>query len=187
MTLKPPAARGPSSDKPALGCCASEQSWSLDSLMPLYPGSCWGVSICHFNCWPSCSPRRRSRQGSEAGQYGSWHTLLNEEQMRLYMPIFSRAAHSLCQNYGVSQTLGHRNSDLLSRFHQIRMKLKLKKNQNNKLKCILNSFQQWICFVFVCAYVCGVKLTIHLQLVWGQENMDLYIHSSIRLHGVVLN
>jgi hypothetical protein len=27
----------------------------------------------------------------------------------------------------------------------------------------------------------------HLQRVRGQENVDLYIHSPIRLHGVVLN
>jgi hypothetical protein len=31
----------------------------------------------------------------------------------------------------------------------------------------------------------GVKLTTHLQLV-RQENVDLYIHSPICLHGVVL-
>jgi hypothetical protein len=33
----------------------------------------------------------------------------------------------------------------------------------------------------------GVKLTTHLQLVRGQENVYLYIHYPIRLHGVVLN
>jgi hypothetical protein len=32
-----------------------------------------------------------------------------------------------------------------------------------------------------------VKLTTHLQLGRGQENVDLYIHSPLRLHGVVLN
>jgi hypothetical protein len=32
-----------------------------------------------------------------------------------------------------------------------------------------------------------VKLTTHLQLVPRQENMNLSIHSSIHLHGVVLN
>jgi hypothetical protein len=32
-----------------------------------------------------------------------------------------------------------------------------------------------------------VKQTTHLQLCRGQENVDLYIHSPIRLHGVMLN
>jgi hypothetical protein len=32
-----------------------------------------------------------------------------------------------------------------------------------------------------------VKLTTHLQLCRGQEYVDLYIHSPIRLHGVMLN
>jgi hypothetical protein len=33
----------------------------------------------------------------------------------------------------------------------------------------------------------GVKLTTHLQLVPRARNVDLYIHSHIRLHGVMLN
>jgi hypothetical protein len=33
----------------------------------------------------------------------------------------------------------------------------------------------------------GVKLTTHLQLMSGQEYVDLYIHSPMRLHGIVLN
>jgi hypothetical protein len=36
----------------------------------------------------------------------------------------------------------------------------------------------------------GLKLTTHLltsNSCRGQENMDLYIHSPIRFHGVVLN
>jgi hypothetical protein len=33
----------------------------------------------------------------------------------------------------------------------------------------------------------GVKLTTHLQLGQGQENVDLYVHSPIILHGVMLN
>jgi hypothetical protein len=32
-----------------------------------------------------------------------------------------------------------------------------------------------------------IKEYIYLQLGRGQENVDLYIHSPIRLHGVVLN
>jgi hypothetical protein len=33
----------------------------------------------------------------------------------------------------------------------------------------------------------GVKLTTHLQLMPKSKNVDLYNHSPIRLHGVVLN
>jgi hypothetical protein len=32
-----------------------------------------------------------------------------------------------------------------------------------------------------------VKLTTHLELVPRSKNVDLYVHSPIRLHGVVLN
>jgi hypothetical protein len=35
--------------------------------------------------------------------------------------------------------------------------------------------------------VLGVKLTSHLHLYRGKESVDLYIHSPIRLHGLVLN
>jgi hypothetical protein len=47
---------------------------------------------------------------------------------------------------------------------------------------------QWVQRAFLPEYRGRiVKLTTHLQLVPSQEYVDLYIHSSIRLHGVVDN
>jgi hypothetical protein len=31
----------------------------------------------------------------------------------------------------------------------------------------------------------GLKLTTHLQLMPGEENIDLYVHSPVPLHGVI--